>query len=93
MRFSIQNTFTKKNIGNLELNHDDSWEFSCRDKKLDAYLRPRIDRAMREGFRDFGEAYLDEPVRFPDKAFLLRLEEELAFAGVLMKEEAASTKT
>ncbi|MEK7516431.1 MAG: hypothetical protein AAB562_02440 [Patescibacteria group bacterium] len=91
MYFTLQNAFSKKSIGSLELRADRAWNLQCSDKKLDAYLRQCVDRAMREGFRDLGEAHLNDPVRFPEKVFLLRLEEELAFAGVLMREENTAT--
>lgn len=86
MRFLLHDAFTKKEIGTLTLRAPEAWELGVADKKLNDTLRPRIERALREGFRDLGEAYLDEPVRFPERAFLIRLEEELALAGVLMEE-------
>ena len=85
MHLTLHNAFSKKNIGTLELRSDTSWTFQCSEPKLDAELRPLIERAMREGFRDLGEVILKEPIRFPDKMFLLRLEEELALVEVLMR--------
>lgn len=87
MHFLLHDAFTKKEVGILTLRAPEAWELEVTDKKLGEALRPAIDRAMREGFRDIGEEYLNDPVRFPEKVFLLRLEEELAFAGVLMNEE------
>lgn len=86
MHFLLHDAFTKKEVGILILRAPEAWKLEVTDKKLDEALRPAIGRAMQEGFRDLGEAYLNDPVRYPDKTFLLRLEEELAFAGVLMKE-------